>query len=184
MTAAVNAAGLNRCCSLSSFLSGLMISAIYGNCIKLPLHALRDTLYAIHMFREFRKFILRGNAVDLAVGIVIGAAFTSIVNSLVKGIISPLIAVFYDGTEFAKLSYNVRGQEFAYGDVMNNAISFLIVAAVVFFLVVQPINHLTERVARSKETDEPSTRKCPECLSEIHKEATRCKFCTAKIPKS
>jgi large conductance mechanosensitive channel len=135
------------------------------------------------MFSEFRKFILRGNAVDLAVGIVIGAAFTGIVNSLVQGIISPLIAVFYDGTEFAKLKYEIHGQQFAYGDVINNAISFLIVAAVVFFLVVQPVNHLTERMARSKDTGEESTRKCPECLSEIPKEASRCKFCTAKLAK-
>ena len=136
------------------------------------------------MFKEFRKFILRGNVVDLAIGIVIGAAFTGIVNSLVKGIIDPLISLFYGGTQLAKLKYTVSGKDFLYGDVISNTISFLIVAAVVFFLVVQPINHLTERFARSKDTGESTTRKCPECLSEIPKEATRCKYCTAKIAKA
>lgn len=136
------------------------------------------------MFSEFRKFILRGNVVDLAIGIVIGAAFTSIVNSFVKGVIDPLIALFYGGTQLANLKYTVNGKDFLYGDVINNTISFLIVAAVVFFLVIQPINHLTERFARSKDTGEANTRKCPECLSEIPKEASRCKFCTAKIEKT
>jgi len=136
------------------------------------------------MFKEFRKFILRGNVVDLAIGIVIGAAFTSVVNSLVKGVIDPLIALFYGGTQLAKLEYVIDGKKFLYGDVINNTLSFLIVAAVVFFLVVQPINHLTERFARSKETGEATTRKCPECLSEIPKEASRCKFCTAKVAKA
>lgn len=136
------------------------------------------------MFSEFRKFILRGSVVDLAVGIVIGAAFTSIVNSFVKGVVDPLIALFYGGTQLGKLKYTLDGKDFLYGDVINNTISFLIVAAVVFFLVVQPINHLTERFVRSKDTGESTTRKCPECLSEIPKQASRCKFCTAKIAKA
>ena len=136
------------------------------------------------MLNEFRKFILRGNVVDLAVGIVIGAAFTSIVNSLVRGVIDPLIALLYGGTKLANLEYTIDGKEFLYGEVINSAISFLIVATVIFFLVVQPINHLNSRFARSKDTGEPATRKCPECLSEIPKEAGRCKFCTAKIARA
>ncbi len=133
------------------------------------------------MINEFKKFILRGNVVDLAVGVVIGAAFTSVVNSVVSNIITPLIAVIYGGHKFSSASFAIRGNEFGYGAVLNSVITFIIVAAVVFFLVVKPINGLSERFIRSKSTDEPSTRKCPECLSEIPKEARRCKFCTAKL---
>lgn len=136
------------------------------------------------MFREFRKFILRGNVVDLAVGIVIGAAFTGLVNAFVKDIVNPIVELFYHGDRFSTLSLTIGGSRFQYGDLLNNLLSFLIVAAVVFFFVVKPINHLTERFARSKDTGEETTRKCPECLSEIAKEATRCKFCTAKIAKA
>lgn len=136
------------------------------------------------MFKEFRKFILRGNVVDLAVGIVIGAAFTGVVNAFVTDVVNPIVSLFYQGTEFSKASFKIDDSTFLYGDLINNLISFLIVAAVVFFFVVKPINSLTERFTRSKNTDEPTTRKCPECLSEISKEATRCKFCTAKIAKA
>ena len=136
------------------------------------------------MLSEFRKFILRGNVVDLAVGIVIGAAFTSVVSAFVTDVINPIVSLFYQGTEFSKVSFKISDSTFLYGDLINNLISFLIVAAVVFFFVVKPINSLTERFTRSKETGEPTTRKCPECLSEIPKEAGRCKFCTAKIAKA
>ena len=94
------------------------------------------------MFREFKKFILRGNVVDLAVGIAIGAAFTTVVNSLVKGLIDPLVAVFYGGEKLASSSFAVNGKEFLYGDIINSVISFLVVALVIFFLVVeQPANN-------------------------------------------
>lgn len=135
------------------------------------------------MLNEFKKFILRGNVVDLAVGIVIGAAFTSVVNAFVKDLVTPILAIFGGVKRFADAKFVVHGSEFLYGDLINAIISFLIVAIVIFFFVVEPINHLTERFARSRETEEPTTRKCPECLSEIPKEATRCKFCTAKIAK-
>lgn len=136
------------------------------------------------MFKEFRKFILRGNVVDLAVGIVIGAAFTGLVNAFVKDIVNPIVELFYHGDRFSTLSLTIGNSKFQYGDLLNNLLSFLIVALVVFFFVVKPINHLTERFARSKSTDEPNMRKCPECLSEIPKEASRCKFCTAKVGKA
>jgi large conductance mechanosensitive channel len=136
------------------------------------------------MFKEFRKFILRGNVVDLAVGIVIGAAFTSVVNAFVRDIINPIVELFYKGYKFKDVYFTIGDSRFLYGDLLNNILSFLLVALVVFFIVVKPINHLTERFARSKETDEPTTRKCPECLSEIPKEATRCKFCTAKVSQA
>ena len=135
------------------------------------------------MLKEFKKFILRGNVVDLAVGIAIGAAFTSVVNSLVKGFIDPLVAVFYGGQKLADSTFTINGKEFLYGDLINSIITFLIVAAVIFFIVVQPINKLTERFSGGKDSETP-TRKCPECLSKIPKEATRCMFCTSPIKKA
>jgi large conductance mechanosensitive channel len=136
------------------------------------------------MLKEFRKFILRGNVVDLAVGIVIGAAFTSVVNSFVNDIINPFVSIFYQGTEFSKATVVVADTTFKYGSFINSLLSFLIVATVIFFFVVKPINSLTERFSRSKDTEEPTMRKCPECLSEIPKAASRCKYCTAKLAKA
>jgi large conductance mechanosensitive channel len=133
------------------------------------------------MFKEFRKFILRGNVVDLAVGVVIGAAFTSVINSVVTNLITPLIAVIYGGHEFSKAVFHFRGNVFGYGAVINSLITFMIVAAVIFFLVVQPVNKLTELSIRNKDTDEPVTKKCEYCLSVIPADATRCKFCTSKL---
>lgn len=133
------------------------------------------------MFKEFRKFILRGNVVDLAVGIVIGAAFTSVVNALVNNMITPLISVIYGGHQFSKATFHISGNEFGYGAVINSLISFLIVAAVVFFFVVQPVNKLTELALKKKDTEEDSTKKCDFCLSVVPTEATRCKFCTSKL---
>ncbi|HXR49874.1 MAG TPA: large conductance mechanosensitive channel protein MscL [Verrucomicrobiae bacterium] len=134
------------------------------------------------MLNDFKKFILRGNVVDLAVAVVIGAAFNSVVQSLVKDFITPLI------TGVSKKGSLVQGQFtvdhrfiFNYGDFLNTLISFVIVAAVVFFFVVQPINKLNELAARRKGTEEPTTKKCPECLSEISKKATRCAFCASKL---
>lgn len=133
------------------------------------------------MYKEFKKFILRGNVVDLAVGIVIGAAFTSVVNSVVKDLITPLVASIYHQQQFSNAFFSFRGSKFLYGDFVNAFISFLIVAAVVFFLVVQPINKLNELAMRGKETDEPSTKKCDFCLSTIPAKATRCPDCTSKL---
>lgn len=135
------------------------------------------------MFKEFRKFILRGNVVDLAVGIAIGAAFTSVVNSLVKGFIDPLVAVFYGGQKLANSSFTISGKDFLYGDIINSVISFLVVAIVIFFLVVQPINRLTERFATGNGEEKP-TRKCPYCLGKIPRKATKCMFCTSSIKKA
>ncbi len=133
------------------------------------------------MFNEFKKFILRGNVVDLAVGIVVGSAFTTVVNSFVKDVVNPLVPTNTGQSEFAKRYVEIHHSKFLYGDLLINMLSFLIVAGVVFFLVVQPINKLTEIAVRSKDTPEETTRKCPECLSVIPKEASRCMFCTAKI---
>lgn len=133
------------------------------------------------MLKEFKKFILRGNVVDLAVAVVVGTAFTAVVNALVKDFFTPLIAAFRGHHDFSALHFSLHGSTFAYGDFVNTVISFLSIALVVFFFVVQPINKLQNMAVRKKTTEEPATRKCPECLSEIPKAATRCAFCTAKI---
>jgi|SRR5579862_1554272 len=133
------------------------------------------------MFKEFRKFILRGNVVDLAVGVVIGAAFNGVVQSLVKDMITPVIAALGGSSHFENAHFTIHNSQFLYGDFLNTLISFLIVAAVVFFFVVQPINKLTDLAMRNKSTDEPTTKKCPYCLSVVPIEATRCKFCTSKL---
>lgn len=133
------------------------------------------------MFKEFKKFILRGNVVDLAVAVVIGAAFTGIVNSLVKDLITPLVASVYKQQQFASAHFTFRGSQFLYGDFINAVVSFVIVAAVIFFLVVQPINRIIALSKDDKDTEEPTTKKCPECFSEIPAKATRCAFCTTKL---
>jgi len=133
------------------------------------------------MLKDFRKFILRGNVVDLAVGIVIGAAFSNVVNALVRDMITPLIGALYGQRDFSKLYFEIRTSRFAYGDLINALTTFLIIALVIFFLVVQPINKLTALARRSKTTEEPTTRKCPFCLEEIAKDAKRCRFCTSKL---
>src|SRR5665213_2339930 len=112
------------------------------------------------MLNEFKKFILRGNVVDLAVGIVVGSAFTSVVNSFVRDIVNPLVPTNTGQSEFAKRYFEIHHSKFLYGDLLINILSFMIVAAVVFFLVVQPINKLTAMAIRSRDTDEPSTKQC------------------------
>ena len=133
------------------------------------------------MLQEFKKFILRGNVVDLAVAVVVGAAFNAVVQGMVKDIFTPLIAAIGGQPNFSTLQFKLHGSTFMYGDVINLLISFLVIAAVVFFFFVQPLNHLQSRATRNKSTPEPTTRKCPECLSEIPKAATRCAFCTARF---
>lgn len=133
------------------------------------------------MLKEFRKFIMRGNVVDLAVAVVVGAAFNSVVQGIVKDLITPLIAAIGGQHDFSRLSFTLNGSTFLYGDVINLVISFLIIAAVIFFLVVQPLNKLQSVANRRKTPEEPTERKCPECLSDIPKAAKRCAFCTSKV---
>ena len=132
--------------------------------------------------KEFRKFILRGNVVDLAVAVVIGAAFNAIVQAFVKDVVTPLIGAFYKQQSFSEAFFTINGSKIMYGDVVNAIISFLAVAAVVFFLIVQPVNKLIALSNRNKKPEDPTDKKCPECLSEIPKAATRCAFCTTKLP--
>ncbi|MDB5181367.1 MAG: large conductance mechanosensitive channel protein [Candidatus Saccharibacteria bacterium] len=133
------------------------------------------------MLQEFKKFILRGNVVDLAVAVVIGAAFTSVVTAFVKDFLTPLIAAVQGDREFSKYAFELNGVAFPYGDFLNTLITFLLTAAVVFFLVVQPLNRLMELARKKKPTPDPTTHKCPECLGEIPIAATRCMYCTTKV---
>ena len=131
--------------------------------------------------QEFKKFIMKGNVVDLAVGVVVGVAFGVVVSALVENLITPLISAIGGQPDFSTLSFTINGSEFLYGDFLNVLISFVMIATVVFFFVIQPINKLTAMANRRKTTDDSTTKKCPECFSEIPAEATRCAFCTSKI---
>lgn len=133
------------------------------------------------MLKEFKQFIMKGNVVDLAVGVVIGVAFGAVVTALVEDFITPLIGAFGGQPDFSSLSFTVNGSKFLYGDFINALISFLSIAAVIFFFVVKPLNKLNERAARNKAPVDPTERKCPECLSEIPKEARKCKFCSSIV---
>ena len=132
------------------------------------------------MLREFRAFILRGNLVDLAVAVVIGTAFTAVVNALVKDIITPLIAAVGGEPNFGGLAFTINGSRFAYGDFFNAVLTFVIVAAVMFFLVIKPVNLLLDQLQTEPEVESP-TRPCPECLSQIPQAASRCAFCTTEV---
>jgi large conductance mechanosensitive channel len=130
------------------------------------------------MLKEFRKFILRGNVVDLAVGVIIGAAFNNVVQSLV-GMITQLLPS--NNGKFANAHFTVFGKDIIYGGFVNAVISFILIALVVFFFVVQPVNKLTEMTRSKKDTEEASTKKCPYCLNVIPNKAIRCGFCTSKL---
>jgi large conductance mechanosensitive channel len=134
----------------------------------------------VALLTEFREFILRGNLVDLAVAVVVGTAFTAVVTSLVEDLITPLIAALGGEPDFAALSFTINGSEFRYGDFINALLTFLIVAAVLFFLAIKPVNALIARSRTEPPVDE-QTRPCPECLSEIPERARRCAFCTADV---
>jgi large conductance mechanosensitive channel len=131
---------------------------------------------------DFKKFILRGNVVDLAVAVVIGAAFTAVVTAFVKDFITPLIGAIFGTQNFNNLTFTVNHSQFNYGAFINALLSFLIVATVVFFAVVIPLNMLMKRLnLLPTEEPEPETRDCPQCLSEIPVAAHRCAFCTSEV---
>jgi large conductance mechanosensitive channel len=132
------------------------------------------------MLKEFRDFILRGNVVELAVAVVIGAAFGAVVTEFVESIVTPLIAAIVGKPDFSALTFTINGSTFRYGHFLNVLIAFVTIAFVVFFFVVKPINRLME-LSRRRESPDPSTRKCPECLSEIPIDARRCAFCTSEV---
>jgi len=133
--------------------------------------------------KDFKEFLLRGNLVDMAVGVVIGLAFAAVITALVADLITPLIAAIGGKPDFAGLTFTVNGSHFLYGAFINALIAFVVIAAVIFFLVLKPVN----RLMAARRTESPvaaETRPCPECLSEIPLAATRCAFCTAEVGAS
>ena len=133
----------------------------------------------MRLIHEFRQFILRGNAVDLAIGVVIGVAFGSLVTAMVEDLLTPLIAAIVGEPDFSGITFEINGSVFRIGSFINALIAFLSVAVVIFFFVVKPMNLLLARSRREPPAD-PTTKKCPECLSEIPLEARRCAFCTSE----
>lgn len=130
--------------------------------------------------QEFKAFLLRGNVVDLAVAVVIGVAFGTVVTSFVEDLITPLIAAIIGEPDFSGLTFTINSSRFFYGNFINSLISFASIAAVVYFFVITPMNALIARSRREPPAD-PTTRKCPECLSEIPIAARRCAFCTSEV---
>jgi large conductance mechanosensitive channel len=133
------------------------------------------------MLSGFKQFILRGNVVDLAVGVVIGAAFGGVVTALTKDLLTPLIAAIVKAPDFSALKWTLNGSTFLYGDFVNALVSFVLVAGAVYFFVVTPINALIARTRKAQVPADPTTKKCPECLSEIPIEASRCSHCAQPV---
>ena len=131
------------------------------------------------MLQGFKKFLLRGNVVDLAVAVVIGAAFGAVVTALVTNIFTPLIAAVGGKPDFSNLSVTINNSKIMYGAFLNAVISFFMIAIAVYFFIVAPVNAYVERKNRGQAPPDPTTKKCPECLSEIPIAAHRCAFCTA-----
>jgi large conductance mechanosensitive channel len=131
--------------------------------------------------RGFRQFMMRGNVVELAVAVVVGGAFGAVVTALVKDLITPLIAAIFGKPDFSKLGFTVHNSRFLAGDFINSLVTFLMVGSAVYFLVVLPINALTARMRRGEVAPDPTTKKCPECLSDVPIAARRCAFCTSAL---
>jgi large conductance mechanosensitive channel len=137
----------------------------------------RITARPMGLFSDFKKFLLRGNVVDLAVAVVVGTAFTAVVKALVSDLLTPIIALIFGKPSFSALTFTINNSHFQYGDFLNNLIAFLTIAATVFFLVVAPINALLARQAQA----DPDEKECPECTSAIPVRARRCPMCTAQL---
>ncbi len=133
------------------------------------------------MAKEFKEFLLRGNVVDLAVGIVIGAAFGALVTAFVRDLVTPIIAAIFGKHDFSSLMFTINGSTFHYGDFINYLIAFVSIAAAVFFFVVKPVNLLMERRRTGRDVDS-ETHPCSECLSEIPRQAHKCAFCASPQP--
>jgi len=131
------------------------------------------------MFEGFRKFMMRGNVLDLAIAVVIGGAFGQVVKALVADIITPIVAMIFGKPDFGGLSFTINNSNFLYGDLINNIITFVSIAAAIYFIVVKPMEVLQAR--RAQPAADLTTRPCPECLSDIPLKATRCAFCTTVV---
>jgi len=133
------------------------------------------------MLKGFKQFLMRGNVVDLAVAVVMGGAFGAVVAALVKDLITPLIAALVGKPDFSAIVFTVNNSKFLLGDFINAVVSFLLVAAAIYFFVVAPMNALMARMRRGEAPPDPTTKKCTECLSEIPIAAKRCAFCTSVV---
>ncbi len=133
------------------------------------------------MLSGFKQFILRGNVVDMAVGVVIGAAFGGVVTALTKDLLTPLIAAIVGKPDFSSIAFTVNGTAFPVGDFINAAVSFLLIAAAVYFFVVLPVNTLLARMHKNDPVAAPTSKKCPECKMEIPVDARRCGHCTSQV---
>ena len=131
--------------------------------------------------KGFKQFILRGNVLDLAVAVVMGAAFGAVVTALVKDLVTPLIAAIVGAPDFSAIVVTVNGSKLLVGDFLNAVIAFLLMAIAVYFFIVLPVNSLTARMNRGEAPPDPTTKKCPECLSEVAIAARRCAFCTSPL---
>jgi large conductance mechanosensitive channel len=133
------------------------------------------------MLKGFKQFMLRGNVVDLAVAVVIGGAFGAVVTALVKDLLTPLIAAVGGKPDFSALAFTLNGSKFLIGDFINSIVSFLMIGIAVYFFIVAPVNALTARINRGEAPPDPTTKKCPECVSEVPIAAKRCAFCTSPL---
>jgi large conductance mechanosensitive channel len=131
--------------------------------------------------KGFREFVFRGNVLDLAVAVVMGAAFSAVVTALVKDIITPLIAAIFGAPDFSAIALTVNGSKLLIGAFLNEVLAFLLMAVAVYFFIVLPVNHLTARMRRGEVPPDPTTKKCPECISEVAIAARRCAFCTSPL---
>jgi len=131
--------------------------------------------------KGFKQFILRGNVLDLAVAVVMGAAFGTVVSSLVKDLLTPIIAAVVGSPDFSRIALDINGSKLLIGEFLNAVIAFLMLSVVVYFFVVLPVNSLMARLSRGEAPPDPTTKKCPECLSDVAIAARRCAFCTSTI---
>jgi large conductance mechanosensitive channel len=136
------------------------------------------------MLQGFKQFVLRGNVLDLAVAVVIGAAFGAVVTALVKDLITPFIAAIVGKPDFSAIEFTVNGSKFPIGDFINALVSFILIAAAVYFFIVLTMNTLLARMRRGEAAPDPTTRKCPECLSDVPIAARRCAFCTTSFAEA
>jgi large conductance mechanosensitive channel len=133
------------------------------------------------MLKGFREFVFRGNVLDLAVAVVVGAAFGAVVTALVKDLITPLIAAIVGKPDFSAIKFTVNGSAFLIGDFLNAVVSFLLIATAIYYLVIVPTNALMARPRRGEAPPDPTSKKCPECLSDVPIAARRCAFCTSAL---
>ena len=131
--------------------------------------------------KGFKEFLLRGNVVELAVAVVMGAAFTAVVTAFVKDLLTPIIAAIVGAPDFSAIALTINGSKLMIGDFLNALFAFLMVGVAVYFFVVLPVNALMARMRRGEVAPDPTTKKCPECLSEIAIGARRCAFCTSPL---